>query len=376
MELKLIAVGDNLIHKEIFKSVRDSEGDYDFNPLYDPVRDAIQAADIRIVNQETVFTDKASEYSSFPIFATPVFVADSLVKAGFNVVTHASNHAFDKKRRGLEVTWDYWKTHYPEVGVVGISGSREESNKVYIIERNGFKVAILNYTEKLNGHFVPPKDRFRIARLRKSEKRRIQERIAEARALADIVVVCPHWGCEYLYEPIRSQREWAAFFAQCGVDLVIGTHPHVVQPMETVTRADGKPMLVYYSLGNFISCQVKAGTALGGFAHVVFEKDEQGVRLKEYGLEPLITHADEGFRNFRTYFLRDYTEALAGENQIFKTVSRLRGIEMSKASQERLFEDIISYKAQAYNEYKTPRDVTMANIKSVFNFLIGKNIKK
>lgn len=147
MELKLIAVGDNLIHKEIFKSVRDSEGHYDFNPLYDPVRDAIQAADIRIVNQETVFTDKASEYSSFPIFATPVFVADSLVKAGFNVVTHASNHAFDKKRRGLEVTWDYWKTHYPEVGVVGISGSREESNKVYIIERNGFKVAILNYTE-------------------------------------------------------------------------------------------------------------------------------------------------------------------------------------------------------------------------------------
>ena len=74
--------------------------------------------------------------------------------------------------------------------------------------------------------------------------------------------------------------------------------------------------------------------------------------------------------------MRDYTEALAGENQIFKTVSRLRGIEMSKASQERLFEDIISYKAQAYNEYKTPRDVTMANIKSVFNFLIGKNIKK
>lgn len=376
MEVEIIAVGDNLIHKEIFKSVRNLDGSYGFDPLYDRVREFIKKADVRIVNQETVFIDNETEYSSFPIFATPLPVADALVNAGFNVVTHASNHAFDKKQRGLDVTLNYWRKHHSDIGVVGIYGFERETEVPYIIERNGIKVAILNYTEKLNGHSVPSKERYRIARLRKKQKKNIAEQIKNAKSLADIVVVCPHWGCEYLYEPIKDQREWSEFFSQCNVDLVIGTHPHVVQPVETVRRLDGKKMLVYYSLGNFISCQVKAGTALGGLARVVFEKDETGVKIKEYELKPLVTHASDAFKAFQVYFLGDYSEELAAENQIFKTVSRLRNIEMTYKSQKQLFEDIIHYKAQAYNEYKTPRDVMFANVKSVFNFLIGKNIKK
>lgn len=370
-QLEILAVGDNLIHKEIYSSAYRKDGSYCFDSVYAPVKDFISKADIRIVNQETVFIDKKTEYASFPIFATPLSVADALAAVGFNVVTHASNHALDKGQRGLRVTLNYWREKYPEIEIAGIY-EKGAPQKPSVIERNGVKVAILNFTESLNGHLPLPFDHYRVNRLRNSDKKKIAEQIAQAKKLADIVVVCPHWGCEYLYEPINRQKEWAAFFARCNVDLVIGTHPHVLEPLETLRRADGEEMPVYYSLGNFVSCQVKAGTALGGMARIVFEKDGQGCRIKERELIPLIMHADEGFKSFRVYFLKDYSEMMASSNQIFKAVRRIRGIDMSYSLQKKLYEDILSYKAKSYSEYKTPRDVYWANIKSIYYLLIGK----
>ncbi len=370
-QLEILAVGDNLIHKEIYLSAYREDGSYCFDSIYAPVKNFINKADIRIVNQETVFIDKETEYASFPIFATPLSVADALAKAGFNVVTHASNHALDKGQRGLRVSLNYWRKNHPEVEIVGIY-EKGAPQRPTVIERNGVKVAILNYTESLNGHFLMPFDDYRVNRLRNSDKKKIAEQISTAKKQADIVVVCPHWGCEYLYEPINRQKEWATFFAQCNVDLVIGTHPHVLQPLEILQRADGKKMPVYFSLGNFVSCQVKAGTALGGMARIVFEKDELGCHIKEQELIPLIMHADEGFKSFGVYFLKDYSDAMASSNQIFKAVKRIRGVDMSYGSQKKLYEDILSYKAKSYSEYKTPRDVYWANIKSIYYLLIGK----
>ena len=115
------------------------------------------------------------------------------------------------------------------------------------------------------------------------EEDMVREDIRKAKELSDFVIVCPHWGTENSYEISQEQRHWTDIFSDCGVDLVLGTHPHVVQPAELVQRADGQEMLVYYSLGNFVSNQESADNALGAMAQITLWKDESGVSIREYG---------------------------------------------------------------------------------------------
>lgn len=375
MGVRIMAVGDDLIHKQLYEAARLPEGGYCFDGMFDGLRDMIAQADVRVINQETILVADEAQVSSFPAFGTPVAVGQAVVDAGFNVVTHASNHALDKGLDGIADTLAFWELHEDRVCMLGLHPSAADQERVRSIEVDGVKIALVNCTEKLNFRRLPRGARYCVDVMKGFSRRALAARIGRARAEADFVVVFPHWGCEYLYEPVDSQRRWASFFAEAGADLIIGTHPHVVQPVEWIERSDGGRTLCYYSLGNFISCQVGAGTMLGALADVTLERAGDGVRIASHDIVPLVTHTDASYGRFTTYPLADYTDEMAAENKIFAVVEKNRGIHVDVAYLRTLFDDILHYRAQAYNEYQTPWDVNMGNVKGVLNALRGKNMK-
>ena len=375
MGVRIMAVGDDLIHKQLYEAARLPEGGYCFDGMFDGLRDMIAQADVRVINQETILVADEAQVSSFPAFGTPVAVGQAVVDAGFNVVTHASNHALDKGLDGIADTLAFWELHEDRVCMLGLHPSAADQERVRSIEVDGVKIALVNCTEKLNFRRLPRGARYCVDVMKGFSRRALAARIGRARAEADFVVVFPHWGCEYLYEPVDSQRRWASFFAEAGADLIIGTHPHVVQPVEWIERSDGGRTLCYYSLGNFISCQVGAGTMLGALADVTLERTGDGVRIASHDIVPLVTHTDASYGRFTTHPLADYTDEMAAENKIFAVVEKLRGIHVDVAYLRTLFDDILHCRAQAYNEYKTPWDVNVGNVKGVLNALRGKNVK-
>lgn len=374
--VRMIAFGDNLIHKELYKAAGSEEGKYCFDGMFAHITDEIKGADIAIINQETMLVPQHSMVSSFPAFGSPKEVGDAVAAAGFSVVTHASNHTLDKGNAALQSTVKFWRTKYPDITVTGIHDSREDQKKIRVVTRNGIRIAILNYTEKLNFKRIPSDAPYCIDVMKKNRKKMIREQIKEAKRKADFVLVMPHWGCEYLYEPIRSQKKWAKFFAECGANLIIGTHPHVIQPKEVIQTTDGRNVPCIYSLGNYISCQVKQGTMLGGMAEILLEKTADQVVVKKAEIVPLVTHTDQKFSYFTTYFLKDYNDELASENKIFRIVERQYGVPVNCKYLTDLFEKIMTGKAMEESEFKKPLDVTLSNLRGVANARKGINIKE
>ena len=375
-QVRLKAVGDNLIHKELYRAAQYEDGKYNFDRMFENVRGEIAKADVAVINQETILVKDASDVSSFPAFGSPAAVGDAVVRAGFNVVTHASNHALDKGYKAIKESVGFWRESHPEIMWTGIHDSKEDRDELRVIEKNGIRMALLNYTESLNFHRIPHEAPYCVDVMKPGRRARIKEDIEKAKSMADLVIVFPHWGCEYLYEPVKSQRKWAKFFADCGADLIIGTHPHVLQTVETVKNSEGEKVPCIFSLGNFISCQVKQGTMLGGMADVLIEKENGKTSVKSVKVLPLVTHTDEEYSYFTTYFLKDYNDDLAAENKIFSIVKRNYGIDVDCDYLNKLFKDIRERRAQEYSEFKKPSDVTWSNIKGVFYALTGKNVKK
>jgi len=148
------------------------------------------------------------------------------------------------------------------------------------------------------------------------DKDKITADVTKAKQLADMVIVLPHWGTEYVYTPDSNQNYWTQLFLSLGVDVVIGTHPHVLEPVEVVSDTKGHEMLVYYSLGNFVSNQDQKPRMIGGMAKMTLVKDETGCYVKNYNLTPVITQKLFGQKAITTYKLSDYTESLASGNAI------------------------------------------------------------
>jgi len=155
------------------------------------------------------------------------------------------------------------------------------------------------------------------------KEERVIEDIKRAEELADFTIVCPHWGTEYLLSIDSWQQKWAEIFLENGVDLVLGTHPHVIEPMEwVIDEENGHEMLVYYSLGNYVNWTSSSGEGIanrmvGGMAQVTLERDEdEKVYIAEYDVEPLVCHLQEGINGVTVYPLDAYTEELAAQNEI------------------------------------------------------------
>lgn len=318
-QISLLMVGDILLHTPVEEAALQSDGTYDFTEIFAHTKDEIQQADIALVNQEVIIGGEELGISGYPAFNAPYAIGDALVDAGFDVICHATNHALDKGSKGLLNCISFWKEQYSEIAILGIHDSQQSQNELYVYEQDGMKIAVLNYTYGTNGISMPQGMQYAVDLL---EEQKVAADIKRAEEEADFTIVCPHWGTEYQLEYSAAQTKWTNLFAQCGADLVIGTHPHVIQPIEwVVDEASGHEMLVYYSLGNFVNWTSESGSGIanrmvGGMANVVLTKEGEEIVISDYDVIPLVCHLANGTNGVTVYKLADYTEELAKENQI------------------------------------------------------------
>ena len=339
-DFTVIMVGDILLHDGIERCARRPDGSYDFTEVFRHTKDAIESADLAIVNEEVIIGGKELRVSGYPSFNAPYEIADCLADTGFDVICHATNHALDRGKAGITNCLSYWEENHPDISVTGIYDSSEDSRKICIYEKDGYRIAVLNYTYGTNG--IPlPKDMPYAVNLLDEDK--VRSDIEKAEKAADFTIVCPHWGTEYSLGVSGMQKKWAKVFANLGADLIIGTHPHVIEPVEIVTADDGREVPVYYSIGNFISWTSGKGRGIanrmvGAMAFVTLSKDrDKKVFVSDYRARPLVAHVESGQDGSTVFFLSEYTQARAFQNEI-----RSRDPQFSYKYCEELCDDILA----------------------------------
>jgi poly-gamma-glutamate synthesis protein (capsule biosynthesis protein) len=311
--ITMVAVGDNLIHIELINNAKtETEDIFDFDKYYTRIAPLIKSADIAFINQETLIAGKEFGYSGYPLFNGPKDLGRTISGLGFNVVNHATNHTMDKGEKAVFEVIDFWETQ-KDILVLGINRSAEQRGNVEknIIIKNNIKIGFLGFTYGTNG--IPlPKDKTFLVSLIDTEV--MAKEIGALRPLCDFLVVSMHWGNEYEHTPTKRQEELALFLAEHDVDLVIGHHPHVLQPVRAIPREGRPPMICFFSLGNFLSAQNEPPRVLGGMMRVTVKKEAAPpyrVGIEDAELLPIVTHYEAGYKNFGVYPLSDYTDDLA-----------------------------------------------------------------
>lgn len=311
-ELTLVMVGDNLLHMPLVRNA-ETQGGYNFDSLYSRMKPHFESADLAVIVQETVLGGKTLGYSGYPLFNSPQEVGDSLVHAGFDIVLHATNHTLDQGVKGVENTLEYWKKH-PETTVLGIHESQEDYDSVDYVEQNGIKLAVLNYTDSTNGMSVPENKSYLISKV---DEDKIKKDLKTAEENADFTIVFMHWGTEYRLTADEGQKALAQMMCENGADLIMGSHPHVIEPVEWVEAENGNKTLVFYSLGNYVSRQKEATNLLGIMGGVkICSSKEKGTYIDSASVMPIVTHYDTRSRGFDVYPLKDYTDDLASKHGV------------------------------------------------------------
>ncbi|KOP82396.1 CapA family protein [Cytobacillus solani] len=295
--ITLGAIGDILIHDWVYNDAKTSAG-YDFTPMFQHIKQTLQQPDLLLANQETILGGNEIGISSYPLFNSPQEIGDALKDAGVDIVSTANNHSLDKGEKGLVTSLHYLDTiSLPHVGT---NRNASEKQQLKILNSKGIQVAYLSYTYGTNGIPVPNGKEFLVNLI---DRKAMKEEITRAKKEADIIVMSIHWGNEYQRFPNVEQKELAQFLADEGIDIVFGHHPHVLQPMEWRTGADGHQTLVVYSLGNFISGQNNNYKDIGGMATIEVTKtvDTAGVNitLKNPHFYPTYVSNIERIRNYR-----------------------------------------------------------------------------
>lgn len=305
----LIAVGDNLLHNTISWDAELPGGGYDFSPVYQYVKPWIQGADLAFLSQEVPLNGTAGRY---PNLDAPQQAADAAVDCGFDVVNQATNHALDKGITGLENTLEAWAQR--GMPVIGAFRSPEEAAKPCLIERGGLIFGFLGYTYGTNGIPIPEGKEYAIALI---DEQKIQADVQALRPQCDYLVVSMHWGVEYQQTANQEQQELAQKLADWGADLIIGSHPHVLQPAQWLEKADGGKAFCVYSLGNFVSSQNTRETMLGGMLGLTVIRESDGtIRAENPGILPIVTYFERKNKKYRIYPLEDYTAEAASRHAV------------------------------------------------------------
>lgn len=290
----LTAIGDVMCHNTQYMDAYDSNtGTYDFSYVFDNISSYTKTADICIGNLETSFAGEDKGYSNYPTFNSPDSLADSLKRIGVDVLSTAGNHALDMGFSGLSRTIDVLDK--ADISHLGTYKTQEDQDKVLIKYVKGVKIAFINYTYGTNGISVPSDKKFCINLI---DKDLIKKHIETAKNQnADIIVACMHWGTEYQTKQNSEQKELADFLFQNGVNVIIGNHPHVIQPMEkrTVTLEDGSTRdgFVAYALGNFICDQNAVNTRDSIILNLKITKHTDGsITIDNYDYVPIYMYKD------------------------------------------------------------------------------------
>ncbi|MDD6323761.1 MAG: CapA family protein [Bacilli bacterium] len=243
--LSLVMVGDALLHSSVYNDAYTGSG-YDFSKQLDYIRPIVKKYDLAFYNQESILGGTDIGLSDYPCFNSPQEFGDEMLSMGFNLISLANNHTLDKGVNGVSHACDYWSKH-KDVLWAGSYCSQNDADEIKIKEKNGIKYTMLAYTYGTNGIKIPDGKDY-LVNLYSDEK--AKQDILKVRDKTDLLIVSMHWGTEYRSVPTEEQKRQALYLSNLGVDIIIGTHPHVVEPIDYVNNT-----LVIYSLGNFISAQ-------------------------------------------------------------------------------------------------------------------------
>ncbi len=269
----LAAVGDVMMHEgQIWAGYDENTGEFDYSEFFNDVKDDILSADFAIANLETTLGGRERKFTGYPMFSSPDEIADALKEAGFDVVVTSNNHSLDRGEKGVLRTLKVLEER--GLVAVGTNDSEEATERIRYVEANGIRVAVLAYTYGTNGIPVPRGKPYLVNLI---EENRMLGDISSAKDICDAVIVYMHFGQEYMRQPSEEQERLARLLLENGADVVIGSHPHVLQPGEwiDVCDADGGIVKKYvaYSLGNFISAQRFPHTEEGVILQILLEKD-------------------------------------------------------------------------------------------------------
>lgn len=333
----LAITGDIMVHSYQYEEAYDqSTGKYDFMHNFTDMKKYFDSADYSIGNFETVLAGEDVGISDYPCFNTPDSFLDSLEYSGIDFVTTANNHCMDKGTDGLLRTID----KLDEYGFdhTGTYKDEESRNEVFVKDINGITFAFLSYTYGTNG--IPVKNPWNVNIL---DEELIKSDIEKAKELnPDFIVVLPHMGVEYEIYPREEFKEWADFMFNCGADIILASHPHVLQPMEVreITKDDGSTRngFIIYSLGNFISSQTTPPRNAGIIINLDFEKKGiEKAELTKVSFIPVWTQFRNA-QNINHFMVRSVYEMLTlPQNEMYNTlrqkdIARLKDIHKETTS--------------------------------------------
>lgn len=335
----VIAVGDNLFFTSLYQSGQYDSGVWNYDHIYTHIQSQVQAADVAMIDQETVFTTDHDAISSSPSFATPTEVGDAIIKAGFNVIESATEHIDDYGYDYLKQTLDFWSSNYPDIPVLGIHSTQEDADTVKVKEVNGIKIAFLDYTYGTNNSGAGEGNEYMIDIF---DKDKITTMIQKAKQVSDCIIFVAHWGTADESMPTEYEKQWTTFLMQQGVNVIIGGHPHVLQPYGQLSDDQGNSTTVFYSLGNFVSTQETLSELLEGMAGFTIQKTtlngESSIQILSPEVKPMVMHYNYESGEYGPYMLDDYTDDLAASHSIRDVL----GDEFTVANLKAKFNEIMS----------------------------------
>lgn len=320
-KVSFVAVGDNLIHPVVYNDARSKNGGFDFKPMYKPIASYIKSADIAYINQESPLGGDNKPYHGFKRFNTPSSISNDLLDTGFNMINNGNNHSLDQGTDGLINEIKTWEKINKDILVTGTYKNEHERNKVPILSVKNTDVALLSYTYGTNG--IKPENPYNISLLNKAT---IKKDVIRAKKKSDVILVSVHWGNEGKQKINQKQKEYGKYFADLGVDAVIGTHPHVIQPVKWVQGDNGHKTLIAYSLGNFLNGQEtgdEKNILAGSIAFDIDKKDEDE-KIKNVKWKSMIVHSEmtnknnkDTRKNFVIYPLNEYNREMIHKNGFY-----------------------------------------------------------
>ena len=300
--MSLVAVGDALIHGAVYLDASIGNNNYDFSPMFTLVKPLIEKYDLKYYNQETIIGGKNLGVQHYPRFNSPDDIALNLIDLGFNLVSLANNHALDMGEAGILNSVSFWRDK--DVVVSGQNDSYEDrESKIKVYEKNGIKYAFIAYTDSTNGLAIPSGKDYLI---NVYSPEQAKEDIDKIKDQVDVIIVSMHWGNEYV--PVNYvQEEEAEYLSSLGVNLIIGSHPHVVQPVKYVGDT-----LVIYSLGNFISGQSPLGIdkIIGLMVGMDIVVKDKKVTFENLDYKLLYTYCTSNYKNYKVIPFSDLDDSI------------------------------------------------------------------
>lgn len=313
--INLTATGDCLMHNTQIMSGRNPDGSYNFDSFFAEVEDLIKEGDYTSVCFEAPMAGKEAEYTGYPLFNSPDEIVYTFKKAGFDLIVTANNHIMDRGYKGAVRTMEVIEK--AGLDYVGTYKNKEDSEKFLIKDINGVKVGYIAYTYSTNGIPVPEEHAYFLNYI---DEEKILSDIERLRPEVDVLILILHWGVEYSPQPTQEQRMMARKFLEKGADVILGSHPHVIQPMEVI-NIGGRDKVVFYSMGNFISHQRGIERNSGIVVKLKFAKDlKRNITvLEEASYTPTFSHMyyESGRLRFRVVPVKRTIEKIISKEEAY-----------------------------------------------------------